>query len=187
MPNRLFYLPHVAPEVLRTGNVSVQTDIYQAGITAFRLLNGFGKIHDRFNSLGQAGFNRLIQQGKVIQSGDFFPFIPQSLKRVVKKAVHVDPASRFQSALEMRRALERLGYPGYWTCDSTGRFVGHNASYEFRFEAQPKGAGLFDFTAFKKNKATGRETRVGEYSTKNVLRRQSDELKRNFMQRVVTG
>lgn len=186
-PHRGFYKLHAAPEVLQNGHVSVQTDIYQVGITAFRLLNGLGMVRDKFNSLGQTDYYQLVQQGKVVQSGDYLPFIPRNLKSVVNKAVHVDPANRYQSAVEMRRALERLGYPGYWTCDPSGGFVGHNANYEFRFDEQPKGAKLFDFTAFKKNKATGRETRVGEYSTKNVHRKQSDEAKRNFMQWVVTG
>ena len=144
-------------------------------------------IHDKFNSLGETGYYQLVQQGKVVQPEDYLPFIQRSLKSVINKAVHIDPSSRYQSAVEMRRALERLGYPGYWTCDSSGRFLGHNANYEFRFEEQPKGAKLFDFTAFKKSKTTGRETRVGEYSTKNVHRKQSEEAKRNFMQWVVFG
>ena len=34
------YILHQAPEVLETGTISVQSDIYQVGLTAFRLLNG---------------------------------------------------------------------------------------------------------------------------------------------------
>lgn len=186
-PHRGFYKLHAAPEVLQNGHVNVQTDIYQVGITAFRLLNGLGTIRDKFNSLGESEYYQLVQKGKVVQSVDYLPFVPRKLKSVVNKAVHVDPTSRYQSAVEMRRALERLGYPGYWTCDPSGGFVGHKGNYEFRFEEQPKGAKLFDFTAFKKNKTTDRETRIGEHSTKNVPRRQADDAKQNFMQWVVTG
>jgi len=186
-PLRSFYKFHAAPEVLQNEHMSVQTDIYQVGITAFRLLNGLGMLRNKFNRLGQTGYYQLVQQGKVIQSGDYLPFIPRNLKSVVNKAVHVDPASRYQSAVEMRRALERLSYPGYWTCDPSGGFVGHRGNYEFRFEEQPKRANLFDFTAFKKNKVTDRETHVSEYSMKNVYREQADEAKRKFMQWVVTG
>lgn len=186
-PHRGFYKLHAAPEVLQAGHMSVQTDIYQVGVTAFRLLNGLGKVSDKFNRLGETTYFQQVQAGKVIQSKDYLFFIPRNLKSVINKAVHVDPANRYQSAVEMRRALERLSYSGYWTCDPSGGFVGHNANYEFRFTVQPKGPKLCDFTAFKKNKATGRETRVSEYSMKNVGQRQADDAKRNFMQWVVTG
>lgn len=186
-PHRGFYKLHAAPEVLQDGRVSVHTDIYQVGITAFRLLNGLGTIRDKFDRLGESDYYQLVQQGMVIQSGDYLPFIPRNLKSVINKAVHVDPANRYQSAVEMRRGFERLSFPGYWTCNPSGGFVGHNANHEFRFEEQPKGAKLFDFTAFKKNKSTGWETRIGKYSTKNAPRKQFDNAKRNFMQWVVTG
>ncbi len=185
--HRGFYKLHVAPEVLQNGYVSVQTDIYQVGITFFRLLNGLGMVRDKFNSLGESDYYRVVQQGKIVHSADYLPFIPQNLKSVVNKAIHIDPKRRYQSALEMRRALERLAYPGYWTCSSSGEFVGYNATYEFRFEHQPKGAKLFDVTAFKKHKATGRETRVSEYSAKSVHRNQCNAMNRNFMKWVVTG
>lgn len=186
-PHRGFYKLHAAPEVLQSGRVSVQTDIYQVGITTFRLLNGLGVVREKFNRLGEIDYYQLVQQGKVVQYGDYLPFIPQNLKSVVNKAAHVDPASRYQSAVEMRRALERLSYPGYWTCNPSGGFVGHNANYEFRFEEQPKGNDLFDLTAFKKSKVTGREIRVSDYSVKNVKRKGLDKVKRRFMQWVVTG
>jgi len=186
-PHRGFYKLHAAPEVLQNGQVSVQTDIYQVGLTTFRLLNGLGTIRDKFNSLGESDYYQLVQQGKVVQSADYLPFIPRNLKSVINKAIHVNPTSRFQSALQMRRALERLSYPGYWTCDSSGGFIGLIANNEFRFEEQPKVGRLFDFIAVKKNKFTGRETRISKYSTKNVTRLQADEMKRDFMQWVVSG
>ena len=186
-PHRGFYKLHAASEVLQTGQMNVQTDVYQVGMTAFRLLNGIGTIEEKFNRFGESHFNQLVQQGKIVQSGDYQPYIPRNLKSAINKAIHVDPASRYQSAVEMRRVLERLSYPGFWTCDPSGGFVGHNVNYEFRFEEQPKGGKLFAFTAFKKNKTTGRETRIGDHSAKNITLKQTEDLQRNFMQWVVTG
>jgi len=186
-PHRGFYKLHAAPEILQTGQVNVQTDIYQVGMTAFRLLNGLGMIRDKFSRVGESDYNHLVLQGKVVRSVDYLPFIPRNLKSVVNKSLHVEPANRYQSAVEMRRALERLSYPGYWTCDPMGNFVGHNANYEFRLEERPKGSRLFDFTAFKKNKSIGRETRIGDYCAKNITRKKTKNLKRNFMQWVVQG
>lgn len=50
-PHRGFYKLHVAPEVLQDGQVNVQTDIYQVGLTAFRLLNGLGLVRAKYDSL----------------------------------------------------------------------------------------------------------------------------------------
>lgn len=40
----------------------------------------------------------------------------------IRNTVHVDPAKRYQSALEMRRALDQLSYSGYWSTDVCGKF-----------------------------------------------------------------
>ncbi len=121
---KMLYCPHIAPEAIRDDQISVQTDIYQVGMTAFRLLNGEDKIKTLFERKGIEGYYDLVLQGRVIQPGDYLPFIPRNLKRILSKATHVDPSHRYQTALEMRRALERLNYPGYWTCDSEGNYLG---------------------------------------------------------------
>jgi serine/threonine protein kinase len=184
---RSAYKLHMAPEVLNSNQINVQTDIYQVGLTAFRLLNGIGHIRDKFNALGQGDYYQLVKDGKVVQTSDYQPFVPRNLKTVINKAVHVDPASRYQSAVEMRRALERLSYPGYWTTDLCGAFIGHNERYEYRFEEQALTAKSFEFTAYKKFKDSGRETKVSACSGKNLTRKQTDDLKRKFMQWVGTG
>lgn len=184
---RSFYKLHIAPEVLSNNQINVQTDIYQVGITTFRLLNGIGTIREKFNQVGQSDYYTLVQQGKVIQSCDYQPFIPRNLKAVVNKAVQVEPSKRYQSAVEMRRAMERLSYPGFWTCDSCGNYVGENDGYTFRFDETPRGKNQYDFTAWKKNKTSGRETRVGSFCQKRMTRKQLEDVRRKFMQYVVTG
>lgn len=181
------YKLHMAPEILTLNQINVQTDIYQTGLTAFRLLNGLGLIRDKFNRLGQANYYKLVAAGGVIQPKDYQMFIPRNLKSVINKAVHVEPASRYQSAVEMRRALERLRYPGYWTTDASGNFIGHDDRYEFRFQERAQTSNMFEVTAFKKNRDSGRETKVGDFSGKNLSGKQKDAAKTRFMQWVVTG
>jgi len=181
------YKLHIAPEVLCSNQINIQTDIYQVGLTAFRLLNGIGSIRDKFNMLGEDAYNELVKSGKVIQSSDYQIFIPRNLKSVINKAVQTDPAKRYQSAVEMRRALERLSYPGYWTMDPTGHFIGCSGRYEYRFEELAQPEKLFKFCAYKRNKASDRETKIAAYSQNKINRKQLTDIKRNFMQWVVTG
>ncbi len=184
---RNWYKLHIAPEILNSNQINVQTDIYQVGLTAFRLLNGIGYIRDKFNALGEHEYYQLVKKGKVIQSNDYQPFIPRNLKSVINKAVHVEPDKRYQSAVEMRRALERLSYPGYWTCDPTGAYIGYNKKYKFRYEINPRGSRLFDFVAYKTNISSGRETQIGDYISKKITIKEVRVKMSKFMQWVVTG
>jgi serine/threonine protein kinase len=184
---RSAYKLHIAPEILNSNQINIQTDIYQVGLTAFRLLNGIGYIRDKFNTFGERTYNKLVKDGKLVLASDYQPFIPRNLKSVINKAIHIDPANRYKSALEMRRALERLSYPGCWTTDSCGSFIGHSRRYTYRFEEQALTAHTFEFIAFKKFEDSGRETKISVYSNKNVTRKQKEILKRKFMQWVVTG
>lgn len=181
------YKLHIAPEVITSKQINCQTDVYQVGVTAFRLLNGIGCIQDKFNSMGEDEFNKAVCSGEIIQSNDYLAFIPRNLKTVINKAVHVNPSFRYQSAIEMRRALERLSYRGYWTTNASGNYRGYNDKYEYYFEEKVLSVKLHEFTAYKINKESGRKTKISEYSKKNLTGKQREEIKRSFMQWVVTG
>lgn len=181
------YKLHMAPEILSNSGIDIHTDIYQTGLTAFRLLNGLGQVRDKFRKLGQSDYYKLVSAGKVIHPNDYLPFIPKNLKTVINRAVNVDPTKRFDSAVEMRRALERLSYPGYWSTDASGNFIGSNGQYEFRFEEHALNANSFEITAYKKKFSSGRETKIGQFSQKNLTAKERDASKRDFMQWVVTG
>lgn len=181
------YRLHIAPEVLGAMQIDGHTDIYQVGLTAFRLLNGIGCLQDKYNRLGDPAYIDLVQRGRLIKASDYQPFIPRSLKSIVNKAICVNPADRYRSTLDMRRALEGLAFPGYWTCAATGQLIGHSGGHQFHFEELPLPGGLFNFNAFKTNGSGGRVTNVAAYSGKRVTRAQADDLRKKFMQFVVTG
>jgi eukaryotic-like serine/threonine-protein kinase len=185
VPSKNAYMLHIAPETRQFNQISVQTDIYQLGMTAFRLLNGNLILKQIFENVGKDGYYDLIIKGKLITTEIFLPFIPRNLKSIINKATHVDPSKRFQSALEMRRALERLKYHGYWTCDSNGNFEGINGKNIFCTQIISKKEGQFDFLVVKKNSSTGRETNVKKFSRKNVSKIQLDSISKEFMQQVV--
>src|SRR5690348_18178800 len=55
-------------------------------------------------------FEALKATGGVPADEDYAPYIDRRLKRIIKKATAGQAAARFQSALEMRRALERIHF-----------------------------------------------------------------------------
>lgn len=115
------YVLHRAPETHLTNSISITTDIYQTGLTLFRLLNGFGLIREQRARLGDAEFEIQKKKGNVPADEDFQPFIGTSLRKIIKKATAPDPVERFQTALEMRRALEKIHHYGHWDADASGQ------------------------------------------------------------------
>ena len=144
------------------------------------------KIKTIFEHKGIEDYCDLVLQGKVIQPGDYLPFIPRNLKTILGKATRVDPSRRYQTALEMRRALEGLNYPGYWTCDSEGNFLGYSGKNTYFFSSELRERGRYNFAAKKKGKS-GRVVKMTKYSQKNVGLKEMVSLKQKFMLSVVTG
>ncbi|MDO8873143.1 MAG: serine/threonine-protein kinase [Methanoregula sp.] len=186
VPLKNAYNLHIAPEAIGTGRISVQTDIYQIGITLFRLLNGVDCFQQIYDDNGQEKYEELVCKGKLAQQIPYQTFIPRSLKSIINKAIDVDPSKRFQTAVEMRRALERLRFHGYWTINSKGDSVGINGDYFFRYEIHSTDGILFDISAYKKNSLTSRETRVQRFCIKHAKKDEANDAIKKFMRYVVT-
>lgn len=179
------YKIHCAPEVVKRVGINAQTDVFQAGMTLFRMLVGLGTLRDKFTKLGENQYYQAICDGKLVTASDFPAYVPNKLKRIVLKALSPDVAERYVSALEMRRDLEKLNYPGHWTIAPSGAFVGHSRAYEFRFEHHKAPGGKFDVVAFKKSKATQRETRITKHCASGLTSQQSAKQIERFVKAVV--
>lgn len=105
------YDPHLPPEYLVASHRGLESDIYQAGMTLYRMVNGL------------AGFNRQWaalptpdEQDAAIASGRFpdrsgsgyLPHVPTRLRRLINKALNVDPNERFATVLDMMNALAKV-------------------------------------------------------------------------------
>jgi serine/threonine protein kinase len=181
------YKIHTAPEVVNSDSITAQTDVFQAGLTLFRLLVGLGSLRDKFTRLGEQKYYEAICDAKLVTASDFPPYVPARLKRIILKAIAPDVAARYATALEMRRDLEKLNYTGFWTIEPTGVFVGHDGKHEFRFEHHKRAGDRYDVVAFKKSKATQRETRFAKYCATGLTAAQSRKHIDKFVKSVVEG
>lgn len=185
---RSFYKLHVAPETLSLNQVSVQSDVYQTGLTVFRLLNGIGLVRNKLAQVGNwDGYFDLVKRGEIAVLQDYQPFVPRNLKTLINRAIDLDPSKRFSTALDFRRSLERISYPGFWTIDTTGRFIGQDSKHSYYFEELPSGYQKAAFNAFKITKDSGRTTRITKFCGKNLSEKDLNSYRIAFMQSVVTG
>ena len=186
VPYKDAYVLHIAPETIHTDSIDVLTDIYQTGMTAFRLVNGIGAVEDKYNSLGLTAFLEEVKKGKVARPQDYTSLVPRQLKTIINKAIHLDPNQRYQSAREMRRDLERLVFPGYWTINGEGRYEGRTNGHIFSFDVVSI-KGTYELIAHKENRATGRKTRVPAHCKKGMTKAQFEAAQHDFVQAVIKG
>lgn len=182
-----WYVLHAAPETVAGNGIEARTDIFQTGLTLFRLLVGLTALEAKFNTLGDIAYADAIAEGSLITRADFPPFIPNAVCRAVMTSINPDPAKRFQSALDMRRALEKLSFPGHWTVDATGTLYGEDARHTYRFEHTPAAGSAASVAAFKTKRASGRETRISQFSNKNLTKPEANKLVVSFFRAVVEG
>jgi serine/threonine protein kinase len=181
------YILHRAPEIVATGNIGVGSDIFQVGMTLARLLIHLDHLGAVWSRIGPTQFEQDIAAGKLLKPTDFGCHIPTAVRRVILKAVHPDPAQRYSSALEMRRALEKLDYPGHWSVDAAGKEVGKCRNYEFSYLVSPVAGGKFDVTCSKRNVVSGNTQRIAQFCKRGLTHKQADKVVTDFKEFVVTG
>lgn len=93
--------PHAAPELLKGGAASVQTDIYALGVVLHLLLLGRPPYTDR----DPAALRAQILGGQRIPLWHLRPELPVSIDEMLGRMLAADPEERFRSWLEVQVAL----------------------------------------------------------------------------------
>lgn len=181
------YLLHRAPEVRATDTVGVSSDIFQVGMTLARLLIGLTHLKSIWFKDGQSAYEGRVDTGKLLTAADFPSHVPTPVKKVILKAVHPDPAQRYVTSLDMRRDLEKLSYPGFWTVDTAGKEVGQNGACSFDYELRAVGGERFNLDCTQSRQASGKTQRATKFCRKGVTRREADKAINAFKLMVVTG
>lgn len=115
------------PESVNSNEYGIAGDIYQAGVVLYQLLGGYLPYEEtawlsndqlkRYRSLwastDQALFadqclKKRISTGRVLDLKTLPPWVPDSLRRLIRKACRVDVMNRFRTASEFRIRLHDL-------------------------------------------------------------------------------
>jgi len=107
----MFYCMHRPPESLLADKVTLKADIYQSGITLYRMCNGNDCLKEQIKQLGIATIQELF---KAIISGSFpnrkqyAKHVPQKLIKIINKAIEINPDNRYFTALDMMNDLSSI-------------------------------------------------------------------------------
>jgi Tfp pilus assembly protein PilF len=106
-------LYYIAPEVLRGHPADPRADIWALGVTLHEMAGG------RLPFRGKTGFE--LTAAILHESPEPLPLrVPPGLQSVIKNCLEKDPAKRYQTAGEVRAALEALAAPRQGVRLSTG-------------------------------------------------------------------
>ena len=104
------YVLHMPPEIHDGKPHTISSDIYACGVTLYRMING----DTYFCAPDPAELANQVRLGEFPDRTSYRSFVPLSLRRVVDRAIAVNPASRFSTAAQMRRALEQIVIEKNW-------------------------------------------------------------------------
>uniref|UniRef100_Q01T23 Serine/threonine protein kinase n=1 Tax=Solibacter usitatus (strain Ellin6076) TaxID=234267 RepID=Q01T23_SOLUE len=153
------YVLHLAPEVSAGDPYSVVADVYACGVTMYRLANG-----DSFFEvpLG-ADILDLAAAGKFPDRSRYREFIPKPWRVLINRAMNVDPCSRFQTAEELRHALEGVKAFMNWQERALPNGIRWSAGHDLRcFEVTRQRVGGDEWLVeLKKGKSKNSLRRVG--------------------------
>lgn len=108
------YKAHRSPESFIIQDRTILDDIYQAGITMYRLCNGDDVFYDQFENMvhKHGGSSHEIyldlKRGKFPDRNFYLPHIPSKLRNIINKAMHYDSEKRYKSILELVNALSKI-------------------------------------------------------------------------------
>lgn len=102
----IWYRTHAAPELFHNSTATVTSDIFAFGMTLYRTVNNISDWRDMISEMDNA--DDMVRNGKLINALPFYAFVPIKVKRIIKKACAIDPQKRFQSAAELRSAIDKL-------------------------------------------------------------------------------
>ena len=105
------YTPMTPPEATRGDQFDNTFDIYQFGLTLYRMCNGNDAFQAQFAKYGprasfdRAAFKSDVRNGRFPDRRAFSPHVPQKLRNIIKKCIQPNPADRYLSAIDCANAL----------------------------------------------------------------------------------
>jgi len=107
-PNVTYY-SHQPPEGFTYLDYTNKSDIYQAGVTMYRMCTCNKMFNLMFNDLKSKGkLKNAIENGKFPDRNFYLPYIPVQLIKVINKAMSIDVDKRYDTILDMINDISKI-------------------------------------------------------------------------------
>jgi eukaryotic-like serine/threonine-protein kinase len=119
-------LPYMAPEQVMDESIDRRVDVYAAGVVLWEALT----LKRLFKADSEGALVQKVLAGAQSSARAENPGVPEAIDRVCMRALSVDPASRFSTALEMAEALEEAARVSGVTVAGVPRMVAFLSAFE---------------------------------------------------------
>lgn len=182
------YILHLAPEVNNPMDYTYLSDIYACGATLYRLVNG----DNYMPSISPSEAHILSKTGDFPSRTKYRDYVPTSMRKLINKALNIDPGNRFQSAEEMRNALEQQLFVVDWEEAKLRRGIlwkgidKSENSYKVKMIHSTNDINSWDIETTKGKK--GKNLRkVSKYCEAGLTKRNAQIKSKKILQKFVTG
>ncbi len=153
------YNPHLPPEVLENKVQDQLSDIYSLGITFFRVINN--SISLPRPEVDMPTFIKLVKKEK-FPDRIYGNYVPDSVIKIINKAIKSDRSKRFSTCLAFRQAIQRIKFGIDWKVINKNAWEGQFKDANYTLEIFKSKKGLYSID-FKRN---GR--RIAEKCSVNI-------------------
>lgn len=169
------YTLHADPEWFSHSARTVQSDIYQVGLTLYRLCNGIDILS---RQLKDKGIKTLDELSEVIKRGEFpdrhffLPHVPAKLRNIIKKALQVDIDKRYSNTIELMNEIGQVSNNLDWvfTTNSNIPYILESDKYTYTIKVDRPSN---DIICTRTNKNTLKSNKITRYCY-NGLKNEAD-------------
>lgn len=169
LPEKLYPL-HVPPERFEFGAMSKFSDVYQAGLTLYRMCNGDDFFKNQLSELGIKTSNDLfdsIHNEKFPKKHSYLPHIPKKMQKLINIALETNVEKRYQDVLELINALSEIDKNLDWRYnefnDSHLKWEMENDTHLYHIELNQTQEGKWDTVGYRTNIESGSRNRVTKW------------------------
>jgi serine/threonine protein kinase len=112
-----YYAVQMPPEVyLKEQNLSYQADIFQIGMTLYRMVNGNSVLKSQFRrhvtdehgNYSKQSLVKAISEGIYPDRNTYLPHVPRKMKRIINKCLEINPQKRYATVTDLLNDLARV-------------------------------------------------------------------------------
>ncbi|WP_426349379.1 serine/threonine-protein kinase [Alloiococcus sp. CFN-8] len=167
------YTSHWEPEIFFSSGRTVLSDIYQIGLTLYRLCNGNDILSEQMKKLNIRNNYELkeaILKERFPNKNYYLPHIPNKLIKVIKKSLELDASKRYNNVIQMMNDLSDIGENLDWN------YTGISNELYYRIKDNNKISIMIknklDIVCTKTNLTSTRTTKMHKYCNKGYTSEQ---------------
>jgi len=166
------YSKQVPPETFLSSDKTIHFDIYLAGLTIYRLLNGEAHFHNQLGTFTtQPDYINAIATGGFPNRSSYLLHVPLKLQRIINKAISVNITDRHQTVLELINELSDVDENLDWRFSQTAtvhQWERNNGTHTYNVQVDLANPSDISIITTKTNNSTSRLQRETAHCHNNL-------------------